>query len=293
MSSPISTGVKFNFNYSFESKQLTVYVNLNKLVDLKLNLINNNLNINLNDDDNDDENQEDNEDTASSDKVRHVEREKKSTNLNELLYLIVDELDTKVRSSLAADDSQSANAIALMNNLYFLKYFLLVSEEFKHKLKHFLHAKYNEYYAGKYTSAMRELGPDRSDILKRYWGDITRALANSLDEMNLNNINILGKMYHKLMHSNYMNLILKQEYLYTIEYNKKLNQFMLLGSTNDQDELWSTRIESLKTKQQRLFSKFLFKLYDELNSTQGNGNNPFLKFYSQIPIITKAKVLFG
>lgn len=66
------------------------------------------------------------------------------------------------------------------------------------------------------------------------------------------------------MHSSYMNLILRQEYLYAVEFNKKLNELQLLG---DNSELVSSRIDSLKLKQQRLFSKLLFKLYDEFNAS--------------------------
>jgi hypothetical protein len=60
-----------------------------------------------------------------------------------------------------------------------------------------------------------------------------------------------------------MSLILKQEFLYTIEFNRKLNELQLLS---DNSELVSSRIDSLKLKQQRLFSKLLFKMYDEFNS---------------------------
>lgn len=70
-------------------------------------------------------------------------------------------------------------------------------------------------------------------------------------------------MYHQLMHSNYMNLILRQEYLYAVEFNRKLNELQLLG---DHTELVSSRMDSLKFKQQRLFSKLLFKMFDEFNS---------------------------
>lgn len=69
------------------------------------------------------------------------------------------------------------------------------------------------------------------------------------------------------MHSNYMNIILRQEYLYAVEFNRKLNEFQLLG---DNIELVSSRIDSLKLKQQRQFSKLLFKLYDEFNATSKN-----------------------
>lgn len=72
-----------------------------------------------------------------------------------------------------------------------------------------------------------------------------------------------GKMYHQLMHSNYMNLILRQEYLYAVEFNRKLNEFQLLG---DHTDLVSSRIDSVKLKQQRLFSKLLFKMYDEFKA---------------------------
>lgn len=77
-------------------------------------------------------------------------------------------------------------------------------------------------------------------------------------------------MYHQLMHSNYMSLILRQEYLYAVEFNRKLNEFQLLG---DHTELVSSRIDSLKLKQQRLFSKLLFKLYDEFNSSLSSASS--------------------
>lgn len=72
------------------------------------------------------------------------------------------------------------------------------------------------------------------------------------------------------MHSNYMSLILRQEYLYAVEFNRKLNEFQLLG---DHTELVSSRIDSLKLKQQRLFSKLLFKLYDEFNSSSSSSSS--------------------
>lgn len=61
-----------------------------------------------------------------------------------------------------------------------------------------------------------------------------------------------------------MNLILRQEYLYAVEFNRKLNEFQLLG---DHVELVSSRIDSLKHKQQRMFSKLLFKMFDEFNTS--------------------------
>lgn len=142
---------------------------------------------------------------------------------------------------------------------------LILDEEFKSSLNTFIYELRLNYYLDKILHAYEPLNLfSLKTNLKLYWTNLLESLHSTKihDDSHQNSI-LLGKMYHQLIHSDYMNLIIKQEYLNTIEYNQKYNQFLLSSNSN---ELWSTRIDSLKNKQQRLFSKFLFKLYDELRN---------------------------
>lgn len=225
---------KFNFSYSFATKQFTIYFKSNKIIDLKLNLINNNLNLNLLD------NSTTNNSSNQFDQTFHLQ----NSNLNELIFLLIDEIENKHK------------------NLKNLKHFLILSPEFRSSLNSFIYKQRLLYFQLKLNDAYNSLRTDLSLKLdlKQHWLNQINLNQKSANKNEIQNSILLAKMYHHLIHSDYMNLIIKQEYLNTIEYNQKYNQFLLSSNNN---EVWSTRIDSLKNKQQRLFSKFIFKLYDE------------------------------
>lgn len=215
---------KFHFTFSFDTNLFTVFVNKHKLVEFNLNILNNNLSI-----------------TLSCEDLKS----ESSSNLNELIYLIIDHLKT-----------QNANVKNFHN-------FLKISPEFRSALGSFLYKQRIFQFENKLKNSLSLRTLDLNFELKAYWLNIFNKNTSNANKTEVENSILLAKMYHQLIHSDFMNLIIKYEYLNTFEYNQKYNQFLLSSNNN---ELWSSRIESLKHKQQRQFSKFLFKLYDEFTN---------------------------
>lgn len=157
-----------SFRYSFDTKQLIIFLNkTRKLVELKLNITNlNNLNVNLN---------------TSHHHHHHHQQTKadKSDGLkiNELVYIIADELVKQHN-----DDSAS--------NL--LKCYFEIDNEFKNKLTKFLADRLVEYYRLKFESIR---GRVQVEQLKEYWLRMIDQNNLAVNEPNLTSINTLGKSF--------------------------------------------------------------------------------------------------
>lgn len=222
----------FSFSFSPETSLFSVLVNSQSLVEFNLNILSNNLNTKL---------------CSNSLKDLTV----LDSNLNEFIYLIIDHLKDK------------------KPNLKNFSHYLKTSYDFRYALNCFIYDQIVFHFERKLKNALSFCSAEFNSALRTYWLDSIYPVNSSSNKTEIDNSIHLAKMYHKLIHSDFMNLIIKYEYNKSFEYNQKYNQF-LLSSNN---ELWSTRIDSLKQKQKRQFSKFIFKLYDEFSNQRSAKDN--------------------
>ena len=159
---------KSQFTFSFDTNLFTIFVNKHKLVEFNLNILNNNLNIKLSNDD------------LYTDS---------SSNLNELIYLIIDHVKTQQPS--------------LKNYHYYLK----TSPEFRTSLGSFLYEQRIFQFENKLKNALN-VGPLTVE-LKTHWQNIFNKNVSSSNKTEVENSILLAKMYHQLIHSDFMNLIIK------------------------------------------------------------------------------------
>ncbi|RNA07206.1 hypothetical protein BpHYR1_044065 [Brachionus plicatilis] len=211
----------FSFSFSPETNIFSVLVNNQNLVELNFNILSNNLNTRL-----------------CGNRPDTTDQE---PNLNEFICLIIDHLT------------------AQKPNLKNFPHYLKKSSDFRSALNFFLYDQIVFHFHKKLKTALDFRSTEFNNSLKKYWLDSIFPTNSNSNKIEIDNSIHLAKMYHHLIHSDFMNLIIKYEYINSLEYNQKYNQFVL--SSNN--ELWSTRIESLKHKQQRQFSRFIFKLYEE------------------------------
>lgn len=90
----------------------------------------------------------------------------------------------------------------------------------------------------------------------------------------------MAKMYHTLLHSNQMLNVLQRERNMAIDLNYLIRErHVMLRYIMDEvqldaeTEIWSTKINNLKTKQRRSFKKFLQKLYDNVGKSNNNNHD--------------------
>jgi hypothetical protein len=242
---------KFEFAYSGDESKplLSVFINSLKLVEVKFNLITNNFKICF----------------SAGDKSKN----------DELVYFIIDEISQQKSSS----DKKA------------LQEFLRLDPDFKKSLLEFLYSETVKFYNQKVLDSLQgpEPGSEKfNQSLRHFWLDVAnscysqtkpnenpKTLSKSVSISNAHttistDMGLLAKVYNELITSEYSFNLFKQEYLFAIEYNLKYNQLSMSNETNR--DLWLSRIESLKNKQQRLYSKLLFRLYDELNAKKADSS---------------------
>lgn len=226
----------FSFSFTPETNLFSVLVNNQNLVEFNLNILSNNLNTKLClNEQNDNKNHE--------------------SNLNEFIYLIIDHLAVQ------------------KPNLRNFSHYIRTSLDFRSTLNFFLYDQIIFHFEKKLKNALSFGSMEFNNSLRKYWLELIYPIGSSSNKTEIDNSIHLAKMYHQLIHSDFMNLIIKYEYKKSLEYSQKYNQY--LRSSNN--ELWSTQIESLKHKQQRQFSKFLFNLYDDYSNAKLPNEN--LSYY--------------
>lgn len=222
----------FSFSFTPETNLFSVLVNNQNLVEFNLNILSNNLNTKscLN---------------GQNDSKNH------GSNLNEFIYLIIDHLAVQ------------------KPNLKNISHFIKASSDFRSSLNSFLNDQIIFHFEKKLKNALSFGSTEFNNSLRKYWFELIHPINSSSNKIEVDNSIHLAKMYHQLIHSDFMNLIIKYEYKKSLEYSQKYNQSLLSSNS----ELWSTRIESLKHKQQRQFSKFLFNLYDDYSNQKMANEN--------------------
>jgi hypothetical protein len=254
----------FSFKYYHDTQMLVIFINAIKLIEVKINLINNSFKLVF---------------ETSNSTENNIS--KYYNHNDELIQYIVDELDKQ---------KSTCNKVAL-------KTYISQSGEFKKSLVEFLCQETQKFFNHKTKNELKScILNDQNKLhndLRHYWLNIINSNCCHGSQKTLNksastsstttylaahaDSALLGKVFHELINSECAFSIFKQEYLFAIEYNLKYNQLFTTGAVNK--ELWLNRMESLRNKQQRLYFKFIFKLYEELknskNTTQNSSNNSF------------------
>lgn len=151
-----------SFSFSFEAKQLSVYLNkVHKLAQLKLTLTNlNNLSVVLN---------------SSKRANNHL-------NVEELVYLLADDL----ANHLDTDPKQA----------FLFKCYFQIDAEFKQKLSEFLLEKLDELYRLKYEQIRTSIDVEQ---LKEHWLQIIDKNCVVVNESSLTSIDTLGRPRNLVM----------------------------------------------------------------------------------------------
>lgn len=167
----ITRNFQISFAYSFESKQLSVYLNKTKLAEVKLNLTRlNNICITLSGIRNL---------SSKSDDVQTVNKNAcDDFNVDELVYLIADEL------------TRQANGETNQKQLFLLKCYFQVDVEFKRKLGEFLLRCNDEYFRIKYERIRPTIDVNQ---LKEHWLRIIDQNCLAVNESSLTSLNTLGR----------------------------------------------------------------------------------------------------